>query len=393
MGAPRVVAKGADLIALRIREIAEANGVPMVENPPLARALYAGVELDREIPPDTTRQWPKSSATCSASRANSGRAQPNVIDWGRWTHDAAGAHRARRRAGEEPQRHRRRVRPRPAGCSGLAPSRFVCAWRRCRSARALRDVEARRQARLLAAALVGLAGCRHGRRARPPHACALGGRLALLSQALEASPKAHLIVGAGRRLAYANAAFRRFFPARLAPLETLGQRRARDDPAADDFARLRRDARERGSARGARLRRAGCHRLVQRLGPPAPRQARLQPLDFRGHHRAPRDGAGDPRRAAEARRFSRQCADRLLLGRWRGPLPLCQPGLGRLARRHARRVRRRRRAACPLPCRAAAGRARRTRPSTAAPRARSAARSCCKAARAASSMPRSARAS
>ena len=49
-GAPTVVAKGADLVALRIREIAEANGVPVVENPPLARALHASVALDREIP-------------------------------------------------------------------------------------------------------------------------------------------------------------------------------------------------------------------------------------------------------------------------------------------------------------------------------------------------------
>ncbi len=51
-GAPTVVAKGTDLIALKIREIAEENGVPVVENPPLARALHAGVEIDREIPPE-----------------------------------------------------------------------------------------------------------------------------------------------------------------------------------------------------------------------------------------------------------------------------------------------------------------------------------------------------
>ncbi len=51
-GAPRVVAKGADLVAQRIRALAEENNVPVVENPPLARALYAGVELDREIPPE-----------------------------------------------------------------------------------------------------------------------------------------------------------------------------------------------------------------------------------------------------------------------------------------------------------------------------------------------------
>jgi flagellar biosynthetic protein FlhB len=49
-GAPRVVAKGADLLALRIREVAEEHDVPIVENPPLARALFGGVELDQEIP-------------------------------------------------------------------------------------------------------------------------------------------------------------------------------------------------------------------------------------------------------------------------------------------------------------------------------------------------------
>jgi flagellar biosynthetic protein FlhB len=49
-GAPKVVAKGADLVALKIREIAKENDVPIVENPPLARALYATVEIDREIP-------------------------------------------------------------------------------------------------------------------------------------------------------------------------------------------------------------------------------------------------------------------------------------------------------------------------------------------------------
>ncbi|HKT16579.1 MAG TPA: flagellar biosynthesis protein FlhB [Stellaceae bacterium] len=51
-GAPKVVAKGVDLLAQRIREIAREHDVPIVENPPLARALYAHVELDREIPPE-----------------------------------------------------------------------------------------------------------------------------------------------------------------------------------------------------------------------------------------------------------------------------------------------------------------------------------------------------
>ncbi|MCW9039352.1 MAG: EscU/YscU/HrcU family type III secretion system export apparatus switch protein, partial [Rhodospirillales bacterium] len=50
MQAPRLVAKGVDHLAFRIREIAEENDVPVVENPPLARALYATVELDQDIP-------------------------------------------------------------------------------------------------------------------------------------------------------------------------------------------------------------------------------------------------------------------------------------------------------------------------------------------------------
>ena len=50
MQAPKVLAKGQDLIALRIRGLAESHKVPIVENPPLARALYAACEIDREIP-------------------------------------------------------------------------------------------------------------------------------------------------------------------------------------------------------------------------------------------------------------------------------------------------------------------------------------------------------
>ena len=49
-GAPRVVAKGADFLALRIREEAVAHGVPLVEDPPLARALYVACEIEQEIP-------------------------------------------------------------------------------------------------------------------------------------------------------------------------------------------------------------------------------------------------------------------------------------------------------------------------------------------------------
>jgi flagellar biosynthesis protein FlhB len=49
-GAPTVVAKGAELMAARIREIATEHKVPIVENPPLARALYHNVEVDQQIP-------------------------------------------------------------------------------------------------------------------------------------------------------------------------------------------------------------------------------------------------------------------------------------------------------------------------------------------------------
>jgi flagellar biosynthetic protein FlhB len=50
MNAPVCVAKGLDAIALKIREVAQAHNVPVVENPPLARALHATVEIDGEIP-------------------------------------------------------------------------------------------------------------------------------------------------------------------------------------------------------------------------------------------------------------------------------------------------------------------------------------------------------
>jgi flagellar biosynthetic protein FlhB len=55
MNAPRVVAKGVDQVALRIRQVAQEHDVTVMENPPLARALYAGVELDHEIPEEHYR--------------------------------------------------------------------------------------------------------------------------------------------------------------------------------------------------------------------------------------------------------------------------------------------------------------------------------------------------
>ena len=53
--APLCVAKGVDGIALKIREVAEAHNVPVVENPPLARALHASVEIDQEVPAEHYR--------------------------------------------------------------------------------------------------------------------------------------------------------------------------------------------------------------------------------------------------------------------------------------------------------------------------------------------------
>ncbi len=52
MHAPRVVAKGADFMAMQIRYIAAANGVPIIERPPLARALYNKCDVGQEIPVD-----------------------------------------------------------------------------------------------------------------------------------------------------------------------------------------------------------------------------------------------------------------------------------------------------------------------------------------------------
>ncbi|WP_417670921.1 flagellar biosynthesis protein FlhB [Roseibium sp.] len=50
MGAPVCLAKGTDAVALKIREVAKGHDIPVIENPPLARALYATVEIDQEVP-------------------------------------------------------------------------------------------------------------------------------------------------------------------------------------------------------------------------------------------------------------------------------------------------------------------------------------------------------
>src|SRR6201985_2376928 len=50
MAAPVCVAKGVDALALKIREVAQEHDIPVVENPPLARALYAAIDLDEPVP-------------------------------------------------------------------------------------------------------------------------------------------------------------------------------------------------------------------------------------------------------------------------------------------------------------------------------------------------------
>lgn len=54
-GAPTVLAKGLDLVALKIRQIAEENNIPVVEDPPLARALYDATQVDKAIPEEFYR--------------------------------------------------------------------------------------------------------------------------------------------------------------------------------------------------------------------------------------------------------------------------------------------------------------------------------------------------
>mgnify|MGYP003385761783 CR=1 FL=1 len=55
MSAPVLLAKGQDLIALKMREVADKHTIPIVTNPPLARALFATVEIDQEVPPEHYR--------------------------------------------------------------------------------------------------------------------------------------------------------------------------------------------------------------------------------------------------------------------------------------------------------------------------------------------------
>ncbi|MGA8444833.1 MAG: EscU/YscU/HrcU family type III secretion system export apparatus switch protein, partial [Roseiarcus sp.] len=104
-GAPIVVAKGADFIALKIRSIAEDHGIPVIEDQPLARSLYAAGDVDRPIPAEFYRAVAEMYTSSSRGRLNgpnegneSGRARSTVASSVR----ARANHR--RRAGGRRQR-------------------------------------------------------------------------------------------------------------------------------------------------------------------------------------------------------------------------------------------------------------------------------------------------
>ncbi|MBR9825792.1 MAG: flagellar biosynthesis protein FlhB [Alphaproteobacteria bacterium] len=73
--APICLAKGVDLVAKRIRELAEENEIPIVEDPPLARALWATAELDEEIPVDHFKAVARVIGYVLSLSKSTGRAQ------------------------------------------------------------------------------------------------------------------------------------------------------------------------------------------------------------------------------------------------------------------------------------------------------------------------------
>lgn len=82
MNAPRVVAKGADHLALRIRVIAKQHGVPIVERKPLARALYAQVKVGQEVPPDLYKAVAEVLAYVWRLEQAAGRAKERFVSAG-----------------------------------------------------------------------------------------------------------------------------------------------------------------------------------------------------------------------------------------------------------------------------------------------------------------------
>jgi flagellar biosynthesis protein FlhB len=97
-GAPVVLAKGIDLIALKIRAIAEAHEIPVIEDKPLARSLYSAVEVERPIPTEFYRAvaeivhliqqrkaaWPRRAQCRPGLGALDGRSNGNKSLRTRW---------------------------------------------------------------------------------------------------------------------------------------------------------------------------------------------------------------------------------------------------------------------------------------------------------------------
>ena len=113
MAAPRVIAKGADLLALRIRDLARDARVPVLQAPPLARALYAHCDVDQEIPARLfsavaqVLAWVYQLRAAVAGQAPMPAVDPTpVID-----PELDPAHGAVRRRGRQPCRYQRRRRP------------------------------------------------------------------------------------------------------------------------------------------------------------------------------------------------------------------------------------------------------------------------------------------
>lgn len=76
MEAPVCVARGVDALALKIREVAGEHSIPIVENPPLACALHAAVEVDQEIPTEYYKAVAEIIGYVMKLRRTAGRAQP-----------------------------------------------------------------------------------------------------------------------------------------------------------------------------------------------------------------------------------------------------------------------------------------------------------------------------
>ena len=121
-GAPRVVARGGDGTAMRIRAAAREHGVPVVESRPLARALYASCDVDREIPRELFEGVATVLAFVHRLAGRSGIAADHLLEvpmtWDPELSDLDGrAGRDRRRAG----RRRSRSKPHPASPAADPP--------------------------------------------------------------------------------------------------------------------------------------------------------------------------------------------------------------------------------------------------------------------------------